>query len=580
MTTVLVVGTGAGAAVHREHGGTVTFAEPPGSPLNDIFPFDPVTLTSVNDVSQFQRLLWRPLSWFGSEETVARLDAARTLYRSATYSDGAKVVTVKLKPYRWSDGYPLTSRDVEFSFDLYRDEKELWADYVPGEFPDNVAAVRLPDRHTIVFTLTHPVNETWFTDDQLSLITPMPQHAWDRTSALAPVGNADLTAAGAGAVFDFLDAQAADTATYATNPLWQVVDGPWKLGAFSAEGGATFVANPAFSGPVKPTIGQFVEVPFSTTADEVAALRAGALDVGYLPITDPGAAKGVEASGYRLAAWDNLAVAYGLYDFGNPAVGRLLSQLYIRRAIQRSEDQRRIVRSVFGGFASATTGPVPLQPKSGLVSAYERSDPDRYDPAAARALLSAHGWRVRAGGTDVCERGGSGPGRCGGGIAAGTRLRLSVLYPSGSAAIAREVSMLRSGAARAGITLTLEPQSFVDVVSRVDQCQSACDWQIALYAVTATDPVLPTGETMFLPGAPLNAGGYRDAAVTAAIEASLRSNRPGVFTTYEDDVARQLPWLRLPTPPFQLTMVRSDLRGAAPQNTYLDLTPEGYFFVR
>src|SRR5579871_3236682 len=33
VATVLVVGTSADAATHKEHGGTVTFAEPPGSPL-------------------------------------------------------------------------------------------------------------------------------------------------------------------------------------------------------------------------------------------------------------------------------------------------------------------------------------------------------------------------------------------------------------------------------------------------------------------------------------------------------------------------------------------------------------------
>jgi peptide/nickel transport system substrate-binding protein len=580
----LAPGLGAGAptsaAAAKRVGGIVTFAEPPGSPLNDIFPFNPVTSSSVNDVTQFQALMWRPLAWFGSDETAMRLDPAQTLYASATYSDDATVVRVTLKPYRWSDGYPLTSRDVEFAYDLYRYNKALWADYSPGEFPDNVASVRLPNHRTIVFKLTHSVNETWFTDDQLSLITPMPQHAWDRTGATSPVGNADLTASGAAAVFNYLDSEAMDLSTYATNPLWQVVDGPWRLSAFTADGGATFVPNPEYSGPVKPTISEFQEVPYSTSSIEVRSLASGGVDIGYLPVTDPGAARSIEAAGYRVLPWDNLAVAYGLYDFGNAAVGRILSQLYVRQAIQRTEDQERILRTVFGGYGSPTSGPVPLVPENALASAYERSEPDGFDVAAAISLLRAHGWRVRIGGTDVCERSGSGSAQCGAGILRGARLSFTLLYPSVPAAIAREAGILSSGAALAGIRIVLVPESYAAVVSTVGQCPSACSWQMALYGVTSNDPVLPTGEGMFLPGSPLNPGGYSDSAVTRAVEATLDSNRPGVFTAYENEVAGLLPWLWLPTPPYQLTMIRTDLRGVAPQNAYLYLTPEEYFFVR
>lgn len=580
LVTLMSGAAGPSAAATRLRGGTVSFAEPPGSPLNEIFPFNPATTTSVNDVTQLQALLWRPLNWFGTGESVARLDRSRTLYRSVTYSEHATVVTIKLKGYRWSDGYPLTSRDVEFAFNLYRYDKAEWADYVPGEFPDNVASIRLPDAHTVVLRLTHPVNETWFTDDQLSLITPMPQHAWDRVSALGPVGNADQTPAGAAAVFDFLDTQAMDVATYATNPLWQVVDGPWTLRAFSPDGAASFVPNPRYSGPIKPTISEFDEVPFSTTADEVRALRSGAVDVGYLPITESGAVGAIEAAGYGLAPWDDLAIAYGLYDFGNPAVGRLLSERYIRQAIQRTVDQPAILQRAYGGYGSVTAGPVPLLPKSSLISAVERSQPDRYDVSSAVSLLRAHGWRVRSSGTDVCERPGSGPGRCGRGVARGTPLSFTLLYPTGSAAMTEEADAIRSGAARAGISMVLVARSFIDLVSTVGRCPAACSWQIALFGVTTDEQPYPTGESMFLPSSPLNMGGYADPTVSAAVEATLRSNEPGVLSAYEDAVTASLPWLWLPTPVDQLTMIRTGLRGVAPQNADLFITPEDYYFVR
>ena len=57
--------------------------------------------------------------------------------------------------------------------------------------------------------------------------------------------------------------------TYATNPLWQVVDGPWKLKAFNADGQITFVPNPSYSGPIKPTLKSFTELPYTSRLGRV-----------------------------------------------------------------------------------------------------------------------------------------------------------------------------------------------------------------------------------------------------------------------------------------------------------------------
>ena len=71
--------------------------------------------------------------------------------------------------------------------------------------------------------------------------------------------------------------------------MWGVVDGPWKLTAFNADGNATFVPNKSYSGPVKPTLSEFKEVPFTTEAAEYNVLRSGngsqKISVGYLPTT-------------------------------------------------------------------------------------------------------------------------------------------------------------------------------------------------------------------------------------------------------------------------------------------------------
>ena len=67
--------------------------------------------------------------------------------------------------------------------------------------------------------------------------------------------------------------EAGDLGTYATNPLWQIVDGPFRLTAYDAtDGGATMVPNTAYSGPVKPSIDKLVLAPFTTDTAEFNVL--------------------------------------------------------------------------------------------------------------------------------------------------------------------------------------------------------------------------------------------------------------------------------------------------------------------
>ncbi len=74
--------------------------------------------------------------------------------------------------------------------------------------------------------------------------------------------------------------------TYGTSPLWGVVDGPWKVSAFNADGQVTFVPNSSYSGPVKPTLKSFTELPYTTDTAEFNQLVGGNVDVGYVPTQD------------------------------------------------------------------------------------------------------------------------------------------------------------------------------------------------------------------------------------------------------------------------------------------------------
>jgi peptide/nickel transport system substrate-binding protein len=178
-------------------GGTATFAEPPGVTPNYIFPMLTGAYYSVANIEEFQRLSFRSLYWIGNGRGPPVIDPALSLAARPSYSHNNSVVTIHLGSYTWSDGQPVTARDVAFWINLLRANKADFAAYIPGEFPDNLKSYKIVSPKTIVLTLTGSYNPTWFTYDQLSQITPLPDQAWDKTSATGPVGNYDETTAGA-----------------------------------------------------------------------------------------------------------------------------------------------------------------------------------------------------------------------------------------------------------------------------------------------------------------------------------------------------------------------------------------------
>lgn len=76
-------------------------------------------------------------------------------------------------------------------------------------------------------------------------------------------------------LYDFLAKPAGRLSTYATNPLWKVVDGPFTLTAFNPNtSGLTMKPNPKYTGPQKPHISELQQVPFTSESAEFNQLRS------------------------------------------------------------------------------------------------------------------------------------------------------------------------------------------------------------------------------------------------------------------------------------------------------------------
>ena len=226
----------------------------------------------------FTYLMYRPLYWFGTGVQPA-LNTSLSLASAPVFS--GRNVTIKLNNYKWSNGSPVTAQDVMFWINMDRAVPQDWFDYSPGAFPANVSNIKGVSSNELTMTLKKTYSSYWFLYNELSQITPMPA-AWDRTAS-GP-SNCDTTVSDCAAVYSYLAAQAKDLDTYATNPTWAIVDGPWKLSAFNADGHITFVPNKSYSGPVKPKLAAFQEVPFTTDAAEYDVLQSPSsstkIDVG------------------------------------------------------------------------------------------------------------------------------------------------------------------------------------------------------------------------------------------------------------------------------------------------------------
>ncbi len=558
--------------------GTATYAEQPGATPNYIFPMLTGAYYSVANIEQFERLSFRSLYWIGNDGKPV-LNPSLSLAETPTFSHGNTVVDITLRNYNWSDGTPVTSRDVAFWINLLKANKTSFAAYVPGEFPDNLKSYKITGPKSIQLTLTEAVNPTWFTYDQLSQITPLPQQAWDRTSASGAIGNYDETPSGAVKVFDFLTAQSKDIATYGSNPLWQTVDGPWKLAQYQSDGYVEFKANTRYSGPIKPKIEYFVEEPFTTDTAELDVLRSGnSIDYGYLPAEDAAQASAINSGGYTTSVWNSWGINFFVMNYNNPKTGPLVAQPYVRQAMQSLVDQSAFIKGPLHGYGHTDYGPVPTEPST-FATPNEVKGPWRYDPATAIRLLKSHGWDVKAGGTTTCAKTGTGPGECGAGITKGEALTFNLAYASGNVATSEEMQALKSNWSAAGITVNLSTAPFDTIIADAAPCtssQSSCSWQMANWGggwTFGVDPY-PTGDQLFASGSGSNFANYDSPTANKLISATIHGTAN--LSAYENYLTDEVPVIWMPEGAYQISEISTKLHGALPQSPIESLTPEDW----
>lgn len=554
------------------NGGSVSYAFGPNY-FKWILPLpNQVSWTQYQQAVEYS--LWAPLYESGVG-TRPIINEPISLAYPPSFSSNNSVVTINLKPgYKWSDGQPVTTKDVRFFFQIFDANKANVASYVPGNFPDNITSVDYTSPTQFVIHLNGSYSQQWVADNELTNIIPMPAQAWDRTSASGPVGDNASTTAGATAVFNFLTKQSETLSTYATNPLWKVVDGPWTLASYDPTTSRVVLqANPKYTGPAKPHLKQVVIQSFASDTAEVDALRSGSLDYGFLPYSDYLGLKGYfQSHGYTVSPWLPDFVEWGVVNYTGP-YGALDSQLYIRQALQHLVDQPLYIKTILHGVGVETYGPVPNSPGSPFISPQEKIDPYPYSVSSARTLLTSHGWQPGAGGIMTCQNPGTGVNQCGAGVALGKQLVLSMLYVNSSPTLGAEVQSFQTAAQSAGISITLNPQSTTSVYTLGGLCPTSapCNWAIKLFPNWLWNygdlSTLPTGGQQWSTGNYWG-GGYSSTQADALIQATHRQSGVGSLFSYQNYISRQEAALWFPTWATQISVVKNSLHGWQPQQVF------------
>lgn len=221
LSMILVAcGGGSSSTTTTTHTTTLRVLSAPGQPNPDLF--NPYFNTNQGGDFGAQGLLYEPLYF----TNLYNGQTSPWLAASYAYSSDLTQLTFHLRPgVKWTDGQPLTSADVKFTFDLMKtnpalDQNSVWA---------LLKSVDATDSSTVVFTLVHPQSTALFRLGDTVYIVP--QHIWSKISG--------------------------DPAKFANdnNPIGT---GPFKLASFSTDL-ITYQRNPDYWG-TKPVV-QTIQVP-------------------------------------------------------------------------------------------------------------------------------------------------------------------------------------------------------------------------------------------------------------------------------------------------------------------------------
>lgn len=568
-----------------KEGGTATVALTPGLSPNYIYPYPPAAANgTVIARGQLWRALYRPS---GTGDSV--VDAGLSLAELPTTSDDRRTVTIELKEWEWSDGSPVTADDVVFSLSLLKaalsESPANWSFYTPGQFPDGVEATATDER-TVTLALDTAYNESYLLS-MLTLLYVMPSAHWNIAEDGGP--HLDFTDPdNAVAIYRYLTKESEDQSTFATNPLWQVVNGPFQLKSFDPTTGSfSLVPNDNYSGPGDQHLDQVDFKAFTSASAVLNQYKAGNLTIGTLDSSFVTEIEELKDDGYHVygapapARFDALTI-----NFANTVdnFDKVIAQAYVREALQRLIDQDGYVKSrgVYNGAAS------PNYSSAGADSPYPPEFGDEptypYDPDAAEELLTEHGWDVEPDGTTTCQRPGTAEDQCGEGIPAGQEISFTLASANTPAYVGARDVAFASEAKKLGIEVKVVTKSLNFMYANYGNSYAPAnknEWAMQDFGALYQAAGYPTSNTLFNTTGSFNLGSYSSPEADRLIEDSTFGADPEALSEEITVISEDLPVLFFPTP--HTLVVWKDSLSGPPESFHALLSflysPELWYFT-
>lgn len=265
----------------------------------------------------------------------------------------------------WSDGEPITSEDVKWTFDIIKNKEELQS--ANGSLVENVASVEAPDKNTAIIKMakgqaSNPGNE----------LPIMPKHVWEN------VDQAEYPADGSDG-----------------KPV--VGSGPYQITKYEKGQSVEMQANPKFHRGA-PKVSGLTWVYYKNTDAAVAGLKAGEVDVvsgmtgaqfdslkNFNGVTT-NAGSGRRYTGIAVNPGAQTSKGEPMGD-GHPA----LQDPQVRKAVLMAIDNKTLLEKVLGGLGKPgiTQTPTMYKEMAGLAPGNEER---KFDLEGANKLLDEAGY--------------------------------------------------------------------------------------------------------------------------------------------------------------------------------------------
>jgi peptide/nickel transport system substrate-binding protein len=402
-------------------GGTITVGQLTGSTPTFIFPILPGADASVYTAQEFMYNMFLPL-YDGPVGNTPTINYALSAANPPVFSDGDKTVTIPMKPgFKWSNGAARRrQRRRLLTFDLLQagrqgEPRQLESVLPRADSRRTSKSISAKGKYDVVMQLKKGVQPRLLPQQQppdTNNVYPLPSTAWNVDAPGGP--HHQLAEHSGGRQEDLrLPEQGGrlGRGRSRTNPLWKVVDGPFKLTSLQRDQ-QLLHARP------EPALRRLAE------ADHVRG-SGGDLHRHHLrarrpPLRQPRRRVGIDPRSWprrrRCVAGDRHLRRYpnlGLVRRDHQLQGRdqpLQRHLAAVRppGVRRSRDQPAIHEGIFKSAAVLAYGPVPSVPPTPFTPPDAVNTPFPYNPANAVALLKSHGWNVVPNGQTTCAKAGTG----------------------------------------------------------------------------------------------------------------------------------------------------------------------------